>query len=41
MDSYNENNNPTPDRPIQLSFNFDEDLRKSEEDWTYEDGAEE
>ena len=39
MDSYNENNNPTPDKPIQLSFNFDEDLRKSdEEDWTYEDG---
>jgi hypothetical protein len=39
MDSYNENHNPTPDRPIQLSFNFDEDLKASEEeDWTYEDG---
>lgn len=26
MDSYNENNNPRPDRPIQLSFNFEADL---------------
>src|SRR5262245_52531241 len=26
MDSYNENHNPEPGRPIQLSFNFEQDL---------------
>src|SRR5262245_8127407 len=30
MDSYNENNNLTPAQPIQLSFNFDEDLHRKE-----------
>ena len=29
MDSYNENNNPEPGRPIQLSFNFEEDLAEA------------
>lgn len=32
MDSYNENNNPTPDKPIQLSFNFDADLERMEKE---------
>jgi hypothetical protein len=35
MDSYNENNNPGP--PIQMSFDFDQDLREMEEDTTYPD----
>lgn len=29
MDSYNENFNPRPDQPIQLSFNFEDDLAGS------------
>jgi hypothetical protein len=35
MDSYNENNNPG--QPIQMSFNFDEDLNEMGEDGTYPD----
>lgn len=35
MDSYNENNNPGP--PIQMSFDFDQDLREMEEEGTYPD----
>lgn len=37
MDSYNENNNPMPDQPIQMSFNFDEDLAEVDQDSTYSD----
>jgi hypothetical protein len=29
MDSYNQNNNPRPDEPIQLSFNFEGDLAET------------
>src|SRR5262245_6804684 len=29
MDSYNQNNNPEPERPIQLSFNFEGDLAEA------------
>ncbi len=35
MDSYNDNNNPGP--PIQMSFDFDQDLREMEEEGTYPD----
>jgi hypothetical protein len=31
MDSYNQNNNPRPDRPIQLSFNFEKDLAEADQ----------
>ena len=37
MDSYNENNNPAPEKPIQLSFNFDEDLAEAAHGSTYSD----
>jgi hypothetical protein len=36
MDSYNDNNNP--DAPIQMSFNFDEDLAELAEPGTYPEG---
>jgi hypothetical protein len=35
QDSYNENNNPGD--PIQMSFNFDEDLDEANQDSTYDD----
>lgn len=37
LDSYNQNFNPTRDKPIQMTFNFDEDLAEAAHDSTYSD----
>ncbi len=37
MDSYNENHNPEPSIPVQLSFNFEDDLADGAESTTYDE----